>query len=393
MQKNASVQHTQFEELLQKVHAVGKETIANHASDVDEKARFPQESIEALKSLNLMSAYVPVEYGGMGLDIEQVGKICHILGHYCGSTAMIFAMHKIQVACVVHHCLTVEYFKNFAKRLVSEQLLIASATTEIGIGGDLLSSFCCVEAHDNEFDLTKKAPVISYGEYADALLITARRSADAAKSDQVGVLLNKDQYSLEPISDWDTLGFRGTCSSGFVVTGKADIEQIMPIPFTDALSQTMHPYSHVVWASLWSGIAASAVGKARSYVKNAVRKNPTAPPISSIRLGEVDTALTTMKNNVAASTKEYADLLNANNPDAFSNFSFATRINNLKISSSQLLIDIVGKSMMICGIASYRNQSELSLARHIRDAYGASLMVNNDRIMMHNSTLVLMHKE
>ena len=390
---SSSQNQTNFESLLKQVHSIGEEIIAPNAKDVDAKARFPKEGIEAIKSLKLMSAYVPVSHGGMGLDIKQVSKICEILGLYCGSTAMIYAMHKIQVACITHHCMSSEFFQSYLKQLVSDQRLIASATTEIGIGGDLLSSFCAVEAKDGEFQLTKKAPVISYAEDADDLMLTARKDPEAAKSDQVGVLVNRSQYSVEPISDWDTLGFRGTCSSGFVVTATASTEQISPTPFSQVLSQTMHPYSHIVWAALWSGIASSAVSKARQFVKNAVRKNPNIPPISSIRLGEVDTVLSTMRNNIKANIDEYMQLLEKGDEDAFTNFGFTIRTNNLKINSSQMLVDIVGKAMLICGISSYRNNSELSLCRHLRDAYGAALMVNNDRIMMHNSSLVLMHKD
>jgi acyl-CoA dehydrogenase len=393
MSKNNTEIKDSFSELLSKVHKIGKEVVAVHAEDVDKKARFPNESFEAIKSLKLMSAYLPVELGGMGLNIEQVSKICEALGHYCGSTAMIYSMHKIQVACIVHHCLDIEYFKKYTEKLASEQRLIASATTEIGIGGDLLSSFCAVEAEGDYFDLVKKAPVISYAIDADDLMITARRNPDAAKSDQVGVLFSKDQYELEPISSWDTLGFRGTCSSGFVVTAKGSIEQISPVPFNDVLSQTMHPFAHITWSALWSGIAASAANNARSYVRNAVRKNPNLPPISSIRLGELDAVLNSMRSNITVAIDEYSQMRAEGNADAYSNFGFSIRINNLKINSSQLIIDIVGKAMMICGISSYRNDSELSLCRHLRDAYGASLMVNNDRIMMHNATLLLMHKE
>ena len=60
-------------------------------------------------------------------------------------------------------------------------------------------------------------------------------------------------------------------------------------------------------------------------------------------------------------------------------------MNNLKLSSSRLVIEIVGRAMLICGISGYRNDSKFSLGRHLRDAYGAALMVNNDRIMNHNA--------
>jgi acyl-CoA dehydrogenase len=382
-----------FTQLITQVHAIGKEVLAVHASDVDNQARFPKESIDAIRSLKLMSAFVPESFGGMGYDVAQISKICEVLARYCGSTAMIFSMHQIQVCCIVHHSLESEYYQGYIKKLVDEQRLIASATTEIGTGGDLLASFCAVEAVDGEFKIFKRAPVISYGEHADDIILTARRNPEAANSDQVHILLNKSQYTLKPISGWDTLGFRGTCSAGFDLEGSGRVEQICPTPFPVVLSQSMHPFSHITWAALWSGICIDAVNNARKFVKNAVKKNPNMPPISSIRLAEVDKALYVMRNSVQSAINDYTTLLEAGDQNAFTNFGFSIKINNLKISSSEALIDIVGKAMMICGISSYRNDSDMSLGRHIRDAYGASLMVNNDRIVMHNATLVQMHKE
>jgi len=387
------IESKQFSELKAHVTKIGQQIVAKHTADVDDKARFPTESINALKELKLLSAYVPESDGGLGLNIVQISKICEILAHYCGSTAMIYSMHMIQVACVVHHSGDSAYFKSYIKKLVKEQRLMASATTEIGVGGDLRSSICAVEATAESFKLDKKAPVISYGIDADDLMITARRNADAAKSDQVHVLLEKGQYKLEQISGWDTLGFRGTCSSGFNVTSNGNTEQILPVPFADILSQTMHPFAHLTWASLWSGIAADAVNIARASVKKAALQNIEMPPISAIRLGEVDSVLQTMRNNITVAIDEYSQLLQNNDANAFTNFGFGIRINNIKVSSSELIVDIVGKAMLISGISSYRNDSKTSLSRHIRDAYGTALMVNNDRILLHNSTLLLMHKE
>lgn len=382
-----------FDALLKQVHQIGKDVVLPAADDVDKNARFPRESIDALKKAKLLSAYVPEELGGMGLNIGQIAKICEALGQYCGSSAMIYAMHMIQVACVVHHGMSSSYFRKYMQDLVKEQRLMASATTEIGVGGDLRSSICAVEVSGDTFKLTKKAPVISYGVDADDIMVTSRRSEDAPASDQVHVLVKKGQYQLEPLSGWDTLGFRGTCSSGFVLTSSGSAEQILPAPFSDILSQTMHPYAHITWGSLWSGIAANAVNMARAFVREQYRKNPSAPPTSALRLAETDSVLQTMRNNIKAAIVEYDQLVRDWKPEAFNNFGFSIRTNNLKLSCSQLIVDIVGRAMLICGIASYRNDSKFSLSRQIRDAYGAALMVNNDRIMNHNATMLMVHKE
>lgn len=379
--------------LLKQVHTIGRDVLAVHAAAVDRDARFPQEAIDAMKSLGLLSAYVPLEYGGMGLNIVQIGKVCEALGQYCGSSAMIYAMHCIQVACVVHHAQQSPYFQDYLRQLVDEQRLMASATTELGTGGDLRSSICAIEVDGTRFTLTKKAPVISYGEQADDILVTCRRAPQAAASEQLHVLVRRGEFTAEPLSTWDTMGFRGTCSSGFTLTAHGNTEQILPTPFNDILSQTMHPYSHIVWGALWSGIAGDAVNRARAFVRAEARKTPGETPIAAIRLAEVDQILQEMRHNVQCLSREYLELLAAENPEGFGGFGFSIRTNNLKISCSKRIVDIVGAALLICGISGYRNDTKFSLSRHLRDSYGAALMVNNDRITKLNATMLLAHKE
>jgi len=388
----AGIDQAQLDVLLKEIQHIGEESIRPNAADVDAKARFPREGLDAIKKMGLMGAYIPKELGGMGLNISQVAKICETLGQYCGSTAMIFAMHQIQVACAVNHGLSNNHFKSYLKKVASEQRLLASATTEIGIGGDLRSSICAVETTGELFTLTKNAPVISYGSEADDLFITARRMSDSPANDQVHVVVSREDYELEPTMSWDTMGFRGTCSEGFIVKSKGHIRQIIPAPFAEILGQSMHPIAHILWSSLWLGVATDSVNMARAFVRDLLKKNPNAPQTASLRLAEVHSILQEMRHNVYSCAQQYQQFLSENNADALDSFSFSVKINNLKISSSTLIIDIVSRSLLICGIAGYRNDTKYSLSRHLRDAYGASLMVNNDRIMNHNATLLHMHR-
>jgi acyl-CoA dehydrogenase len=376
-----------FTALLEKVHAIGRDVIAPTADEVDRDARFPREAFAALRAEKLLGAYVPREYGGLGLDVTEVSRLCEALGHYCASTAMIFAMHHIQVACIVHHALGEAFFRDYVREIAARQLLIASATTELGIGGDVRQSICATKIVDRHFILEKQAPVISYGEEADAILATCRKSEDAARSDQVQVLVRKEDCTLTRLSKWDTLGFRGTVSPGFELKSLGHVEQILPVPYAYIHSKTMHPFAHIVWASLWVGLATDALNRARSFVRSEARKNPSAPPISATRLAEADLVLNTMKSALQATLADYQRLLQGDDPESFSSFAFAIRINNLKLTCSQLVLDVVARAMVICGIQGYRNDSKLSLGRHLRDATGAGLMVNNDRILGQNATM------
>jgi acyl-CoA dehydrogenase len=376
-----------FEALLERVHALGRDVLARHAEAVDRDARFPEEAIAALRAERLMSCYVPVELGGMGLDIAQVARLCEALGRSCASTAMIFAMHQIQVACLVHHGLESAFFRDYARELARHQSLLASATTELGIGGDVRSSLCAARVVDDHFILEKQAPVISYGEHADAILVTARRSEDAAKNDQVLVLVRREDCLLRRLSHWDTLGFRGTCSPGFELKSIGRAEQIFPVPYERIHARSQHPVAHILWASLWTGLAADALGRARQFVRAEARKTPGVLPINATRLAEADLVLDSMRGSLEATLADYQRAHEANDDAALASYAFAIRVNNLKLTASQSLLDVVMRAMAICGIAGYRNDSKLTLGRHLRDATGAALMVNNDRILGQNATM------
>src|ERR1700724_249330 len=76
---------------------------ANNAIDVDESSRFPAESCAALKEQRLLGVMVSRDLGGEGAGIAEVADVCYLLGQACASTAMIYAMHQIKVACVTRH--------------------------------------------------------------------------------------------------------------------------------------------------------------------------------------------------------------------------------------------------------------------------------------------------
>ena len=59
-----------MDQILDKVKTVAAEVSAKHAADVDAKARFPQESIDALKKIGALGAFVPRELGGLGSTFE-----------------------------------------------------------------------------------------------------------------------------------------------------------------------------------------------------------------------------------------------------------------------------------------------------------------------------------
>jgi acyl-CoA dehydrogenase len=384
-----------FPELLQKVHAIGVEVLAPAAASVDHEARFPHEAIDALRRERLLAAYIPAELGGLSCSISELVAIAQVLGQYCASSAMVWTMHQIQVACLVHHG-TTPFFQQYVREIAEQQLLLASITSEVGVGGDVRTSIAAIESETDQLrKLFKKSTAISYGEYADGFLATARRSVDAASSDQVFVLLHRSESELVTTGKWNPLGMRGTCSPAFTIASTFSAEHIFPMPFADISAQTMVPFSHLLWSACWQGIATEALARARKFMHGKARQLRVTALPGDGHLVEAAGLLQTMRSTIQETLREYETMLLdwEQIEDASSDLGFAIKLNNVKLLSSQLVVQIVQQALYICGMAGYSEDSPFSVARHLRDAYSASLMINNDRLAITNAALLLMHRE
>ncbi|HVB92665.1 MAG TPA: acyl-CoA dehydrogenase family protein [Acidimicrobiales bacterium] len=370
---------------------IGAEVAGPSAAEVDRSARFPNEAIEALRAESLLSILIPTGSEVAPATLGQVADVVFELGQHCASTAMIYAMHQIQVACIVRHGRS-DLFHDYLADVTERQLLLASATTEAGVGGDVRTSMCAVEhAGAGRIRLEKQTPVISYGEYADAVLTTARRGPDSPPNDQVLVLCRPPGLTLEPTSGWDTLGFRGTCSLGFRLVAEGEEGLVLSDPYADILSQTMLPVSHILWSSVWLGLATAATDRARRFVRAEAHKKPGVTPPAALRLAELMVELQRMEEVVHGMARRFDR--ECGDPDLLAGMGFAIAMNSLKVSSSTLVVDIVNRAMAICGMAGYREDSPFSLGRILRDAHGAAVMVNNDRIYGNTAQMLLIHRE
>jgi acyl-CoA dehydrogenase len=157
----------------------------------------------------------------------------------------------------------------------------------------------------------------------------------------------------------------------------------------------MVPYSHILWSSLWWGIAADAVARAAEFVRAAARRNPGAVPPGALRLAEVSARLQAMRHHWLSLATEF-DALGARGSAGMQellSIGWALKLNNLKIGASRAAPQIVHDALQIAGLPGYRNDSPYSVGRHYRDVLSASLMISNDRIAGKNASMLLVYKE
>ena len=371
------------------------DTAAQKAAEVDRDANFPFEAVQALRAAGAFGWAVPRKYGGAGANFDEIAAATFQLSRRCTATGMIFAMHQIQVACIVRHCGSSRWFSEYLERLVREQRLIASATSEAGVGGDIRRSIAAIHpaADSNGLEFEKQAPTISYGLQADDVLTTLRRGPQADQGDQVLALTHVSEMDLTPTSEWDTMGMRGTCSPGFSVRARLHPDQVLPEPFSTISVETMVPVAHILWAHVWLGLSMEAFHRAQNFVRDQALRTPGTTPPSALRLSELSALMAQFRALVRSALSEYMNLADGEERQKLSTVGYAVRINNLKIAASEAAVDICERALRVCGIMGYKNGGPYSVGRYLRDAYSAALMIANDRLHATNAALLLVHRE
>ena len=379
---------------LDAVSRIAADVAAPNADDVDRQARFPRESIDALRAEGALGAFIDEELGGGGVSFEALAEACFQLGRHCGASAMVFAMHQIQVVTIARHLEPGDWFEGYLREVAADQRLVASVTSEVGTGGDMGRSIAGVTpADDGLATFEKQAPTVSYGEYADDLLTTLRRNPDAEPGDQVMALTRKGQHTLEQTGTWDPLGMRGTCSPGYVVRAEFPAEQVLAVPFSRVAAESMVPVSHILWSHLWLGIATDAFDRARAFVQAAAKRKPGETPSSAHRLSELMSELTPLRAEVGLALREFCEYSAEPGRERLSTMASALRFNNLKIAASEQAPRVCQGALGVCGIMGFKNDTPFSVGRHLRDTMSACLMVANERIHQTNASLLLIAKE
>ncbi|MFN8051614.1 MAG: acyl-CoA dehydrogenase family protein [Acidimicrobiales bacterium] len=372
----------------QRAWAVGVDVAAKYADEVDRDARFPAEAVDAMRAAGLLSAMIPTELGGEGAPLAQVAGAVRALAAHCSAAALVLAMHQIEIWYLVNHGDT-EGLRNLLRSVVTDGVLIANANSEVGRGGDIGNSDCAVElSGGGTFRLEKDILAMSYGEAADAVMLTARRAPDAATNDQVIVVCGPGTYTLQQTSGWDTTGLRGTCSGGYLLVANERDDMILPKSWADIANHSVGA-SVILLNSAWLGIAEAAAARAHAYVRADARRKIGVTPATAPLLTELVVTLGEARSVMATTIARFEAALAA---DDLEDPGLMLVLRNLKLSSTTLAIEIVTKASLICGLAGYKRDSPYSMDRYMRDVLGGPLMAHNSRFLVDNTRLLLAMK-
>ncbi len=371
---------------------VGATAAAPWADAVDRDARFPAEAVAALRSSGLLGAMAPVEHGGQGASLVELSEATRALASHCAATALVYAMHLIEVAYLIGHGDT-PGLRRLLTGVATGEVLVANANSEVGLGGDVTRSFCAVETTGDRVHLEKDVLALSYGEYADAITVNARRAPDATESDQVMLVCGPGSFQLTRTSSWDTMGLRGTCSSGYRLVADESADMVLTDTWAAVANRSGLAATTIFLNSVWLGIAEEAARRAHRSVRAAARKAVGTTPPVALRLAELRVVLGQARG-VLASTIARVVEVSAQGPEAMEDDLVLTlELRDLKITMTTLSSDVVLRALAICGLSGYKRDTDTSVERHVRDVLGGQLMANNLRFIAENAQLLQVMKQ
>lgn len=91
------------QDVLGTVDRIATEVVRTHAAEVDANARYPRESVDALRDAGLLGLVSATDVGGGGQSLRTACAVVERLARECTSTAMITTMHYCATAVVEAH--------------------------------------------------------------------------------------------------------------------------------------------------------------------------------------------------------------------------------------------------------------------------------------------------
>ncbi|GHF48554.1 alkylation response protein AidB-like acyl-CoA dehydrogenase [Amycolatopsis bartoniae] len=365
-----------------------------NAVETDAAAEFPVAALDELRRQGLLGLLVPEGYGGLGGGVDELLAATNELGRVDLSVAMIFAMHCQQTAAVVDHA--AQPLRDFLLPRLAEGLYLASVTTEVGKGGDLLSAQSQLTADDEWLVIDRVAPIVTGGAYADGFLVTARSPWARSEREVSLVYADRSQLRVETSGCWNPLGMRASHSVALRLEGRVPDWQVIGRHggFRDIAVTGFAALAHLGWAAAWLGAASGAMSRVLTLLrspKERGRVNLDSELLVS-RLSQARQRLET----VHALIRHTASLVvkTKENGEDLSRPRHQLLINTLKITASEETYRAVENLIDAVGLRhGYLKDSPTGLERVMRDLRSAALNFNNDRLHLADGRLALLDPE
>jgi alkylation response protein AidB-like acyl-CoA dehydrogenase len=342
-------------ELLERIHS--------RAAGYDRENTFFTEDFEELRDAGYLKAFVPTEFGGLGLGLQQVAREQARLASAAPATALAINMHLVWTGVA-------KVLRDRGDDSLEFVLRESGAGEVFGFGlseggNDLVLFGSRTDARPDDdggysFFGTKIFTSLSPAWTRLGTMGLDTTSADAPKI--VYGFIARDGGGFEVTDDWDTLGMRASQSNTTVLDGahaNADrvVRRLDPGPNADSLIFAIFANFEILLAAVYTGIGERALQLAveavhrRTSMKNNGKTYAQDP---DIRWQVADAAIAQdgIRPQLDALASDI-DTLVDHGPQWF------PKMGGLKLRATETARTVVDHALRVSGGSSYFNSSEL----------------------------------
>ncbi len=240
------------------------ERFRDRAAEHDRNGTFPTADLADLRSLGWLTAAAPREYGGLGLDLAELGAEQRRLARYAPATALATSMHQYWVGTAAT---LVAFGDPTAARIlgwVAAGDVLASGHGEIGNDVPIALSTTRAERVACGWRLHGRKHFGSLGPVWDRLGFHAMDAANPAGPVIVHGFVARSTPGVAVIETWDAHGMRATESHDTVLDGAFvpddDVLCVVPAgPPAHPAVGAMFVWASTLIANVYLGIAERAM--------------------------------------------------------------------------------------------------------------------------------------
>jgi butyryl-CoA dehydrogenase len=204
---------TKHEELfLQMIKEFAEKEVKPLAAEIDERERFPTETVEKMSKLGLMGIPFPVEYGGAGGTNQIYSMAVEELSRICGTTGVVVSAHTSLCCAPIYESGTEEQKRKYLPKLCSGEWLGAFGLTEPNAGTDAAGQQTTAVATEEGYVLNGNKIFITNAEYAHVYIVIAMTDKSLGTKGISAFIVEKGTPGFSIGKKEKKLGIRGSAT-------------------------------------------------------------------------------------------------------------------------------------------------------------------------------------
>jgi acyl-CoA dehydrogenase len=265
------VTQAEFEELLDLLRSFVRREVMPAEAGIDSSDEIPDRLIAQAKEMGLYGYALPVEYGGLGLSVEQQVRVTIELGYACPAFRSLFGTNNGIAGQVLVAAGTEQQRKQWLPRLASGEVVASFALTEPDAGSDPSRLVTTARRDEAGWVIDGLKRYITNAPAAGVFMVFARTDPQAPPGRGIGVFIVPARTGGVAVAARDhKMGQAGAWTADVAFTGvrvpaDALVGEAPQAGYATAMQSLAH--GRLTIAGLCVGVAARLIDESVAYAK------------------------------------------------------------------------------------------------------------------------------